>query len=564
MKKKYFSTSLLEGEVGPQVRVGGTVSAFSLSSRRLRHTPHPSMLRIADLPLKGGGALFALTLLLASACSVGPDYKKPAAPTPVAFKEQAGWKASDPQDEIDRGAWWSIYKDPVLDDLEKQIDISNQTLKQSEAAYRQARAVVDQARASFFPTLTGDGSATRSYEGPAARGSGGISAGSGTIVATDSGGRGGTAINQFSSSLSGSWDLDVWGKIRRTVEGDIASAQASAADLASARLSAQATLATDYIQLRYQEELKRLLDTTAADYTRSLTITENQYNSGVAAKADVLSARTQLLNAQASAINAGVLRATLEHAIAVLIGKPPGDFTLAPGPLPAKVPVVPVGVASTLLERRPDVAGAERRMAAANAQIGVAIAAYFPDITLTGSFGSQSTQFAKLFASPTSFWSAGGSIAETLLDFGARSAQVEQARAVYDQNIASYRQTVLAGFQQVEDELSTLHILQDQDKVEIDAVKTAQEAARLTLNQYKAGTVPYSSVITAQAAALQAEQTALNVTENRLTASVTLVESIGGGWDASKLPADDQVEDDTSFLHMIPITTDHPTSSDGK
>jgi NodT family efflux transporter outer membrane factor (OMF) lipoprotein len=492
----------------------------------------------------------AALLLFASACSVGPDYKKPDAPTSVAFKEQAGWKASDPQDEIDRGAWWRVYKDPVLDDLEKQIDISNQTLKRSEAAYRQSRAMIDQARASFFPTLTGDGSAQRSYKGPGARGS--------------SGGHGGTAIDQFSASLGASWSLDVWGKIRRTVEGDVATAQASAADLASARLSAQSTLAIDYIQLRYQEELKRLLDTTSVDFQQSLKIAENQYNAGVAAKADVLSARTQLLNAQASAINTGVLRSTLEHAVAVLIGKPPGDFTLAVGALPAKVPVVPAGLPSALLERRPDIAGAERRMAAANAQIGVAIAAYFPDITLTGSFGSQATQFAKLFASPTSFWSAGGSIAETLLDFGARSAQVEQARAVYDQNIAAYRQTVLTGFQQVEDELSTLRILQDQSKVEIEAVKTAQEAERLTLNQYKAGTVPYSSVITSQTAALSAEQTALNVMQNRLTASVTLVEAIGGGWDAGKLPGTDQVEDDTSFLHVIPVTTDHPTRSDEK
>jgi len=516
-------------------------------------------------------ASLALSLLLTS-CSVGPDYKKPDAPTATQFKEQAGWKAGDPQDEVDRGAWWSIYKDPTLDDLEKQIDISNQTLKQSEAAYRQARAVVDQARASFFPTVTGSGSAQRSYEGPGARSSGTSfstgAAGAGattTVVGTTLDRRGGTAFDSFSSSLGASWDLDVWGKIRRTVESDIATAQASAADLASARLSAQSTLASDYFQLRYQEELKRLLETTASDYTRSLEITQNQYNVGVAAKADVLTAQTQLLNTQASAINAGVLRATLEHAIAVLVGKPPGDFSIAPSKaLTGTVPVVPVGLPSTLLERRPDIAAAERTMAASNAQIGVAIAAYFPDITLTGSYGSSASEFANLFASPTSIWSAGGSVAETLLDFGARSAQVEQARAMFDQNVASYRQTVLTGFQQVEDELATLRILQQQAVVEVDAVKTAQEAERLTLNQYKAGTVPYSSVITAQAAALQAEQTALTVTENQLTASVTLVEAIGGGWDASKLPRSDQVEDDTSFLHMIPITTDHPTSSDGK
>jgi NodT family efflux transporter outer membrane factor (OMF) lipoprotein len=531
------------------------------------------MPRIADLPLKGGGALLGLGLLLTS-CSVGPDYKKPDAPMAAQFKEQAGWKASDPRDEIDRGAWWSVYKDPVLDDLEKQIDISNQTLKQSEAAYRQARAVVDQARASFFPTLTGSGSAQRSFEGPGARSSGTSfstgAVGTGTTTTTSLTGiatdrRGGTAFNSFSSSLGASWDLDVWGKIRRTVESDVASAQASAADLASARLSAQSTLAVDYFELRYQEELKRLLDTAAVDFQRSLEITQNQYNAGVAAKADVLSARTQLLDAQASAINSGVMRATLEHAIAVLVGKPPGDFSIAPSKaLTGTVPVAPVGLPSTLLERRPDIAAAERTMAASNAQIGVAVAAYFPDITLTGSYGSSASDFAKLFASPASTWSVGGSVAETLLDFGSRSAQVEQARAVFDENVASYRQTVLTGFQQVEDELSTLRILQDQTAVEVEAVKTAQEAARLTLNQYKAGTVPYSSVITAQTTALQAEETALGVTENRLTASVTLIQAIGGGWDASKLPGIDQVEDDTSFLHMIPITTDHPTSSDGK
>jgi NodT family efflux transporter outer membrane factor (OMF) lipoprotein len=513
--------------------------------------------------LGGGGTVAAFCLLLLTSCSVGPDYKKPDAPTATQFKELAGWKPATPADAVDRGSWWTIYGDPALNDLEAQIDISNQTLKQSEAAYRQSRAVVDQARASFFPTLSGSGSAQRSYEGPgASRGGLSSSAGGTTFVGRDS--TGGTAINAFSSSLQGSWSLDVWGKIRRTVEGDVATAQASAADLASARLSAQATLATDYIQLRYQEQLRALLETTAVDFHRSLEIAQNQYAAGVAAKADVLSAQTQYLGAQAQAINAGVLRSTLEHAIAVLIGKPAGDFAIGPGSLPDRVPVVPVGVASTLLERRPDIASAERKMAAANAQIGVAIAGYFPDITLTGSFGSQATDAAKLFASPTSVWSVGGSVAETLLDFGSRSAQVEQARAAYDEAVANYRQTVLTGFQQVEDELSTLRILQDQAKVEIEVVKSAQEAARLTLNQYKAGTVPYSSVITAQATALSDEQTALTVLQNRLTASVSLVEAIGGGWDAGKLPATGQVEDDTSFLHLIPITTDHPTSSDGK
>jgi NodT family efflux transporter outer membrane factor (OMF) lipoprotein len=508
-----------------------------------------------------------LTVLLTSAagCSVGPDYEKPTAPTPAKFKEQEGWKPSTPKDEIDRGHWWSVYKDPVLDALEKRVEIDNQNLKASEAAYRQARAAVDAARAGFFPTVSGSQSNQRSYEGPGALRSGSsnsITSIGSTNIGTVPFSTGGFSNNSFSATLSGTWDLDVWGRIRRTVEGDVATAQASAADLASAKLSAQSTLAADYFQLRYQEELKRLLDRTAEDYTRSLQITQNQYNVGVAAKADVLSAETQLLSTQSSAVNAGVLRATLEHAIAVLVGEPAGDFSIAPGPFSSTVPVVPTGVPSTLLERRPDVAGAERRMAAANAQIGVAIAAYFPDITLSGSYGSQTANFAKLLTAPTVVWSLGADVTESLIDFGARSAQVEEARATYDQNVATYRQTVLTGFQQVEDQLATLRILERQAVVEDDVVKNAREAAQLTLNQYKAGTVPYSSVITAQATALQAEQTAINITQNRLVASVDLIQAVGGGWDASKLPRTDQVEDNTSFLHLVPISTEHPTSSD--
>lgn len=505
--------------------------------------------------------LLGLLLATTAACSVGPDYEKPSAPTPAAFKEQAGWKASDPQDEIDRGAWWSVYKDPVLDALEKKVEINNQTLKASEAAYRRARAVVDQARASFFPTINGDFSGTRSHSGGgnSSRG-GGFSAGGGVISL---GGRSSTE-NSFSGSVGSSWDIDVWGRIRRTVEGDVATAQASAADLASARLSAQSMLAIDYFQLRYQEELKRLLDRTAADFTRSLEITQNQYNVGVAAKADVLSARTQLLNAQSSAVNSGVQRATLEHAIAVLVGEAPGDFSIEPTGLPADVPVAPAGLPSTLLERRPDIAAAERHMAAANAQIGVAVAAYFPDLTLSPSYGYSGSHLGHLIGSATNVWSLGASLTQTIFDAGARSAQVEEARATFDQNVAQYRQTVLQGFQQVEDQLAALRILEQQSAIENETVKTAQEAARLTLNQYKAGTVPYSSVITAQATALSTEQTALNVVQNRLTASVTLIEAIGGGWDASKLPRTDQVEDNWSFLKVVPISTDHPTSSDGK
>jgi NodT family efflux transporter outer membrane factor (OMF) lipoprotein len=505
---------------------------------------------------------FPLALLLATtaACSVGPDYVKPSAPTPTTFKEQAGWKPSDPKDEIDRGAWWSIYNDPVLDALEKKIDVSNQNLKAAEAAYRQARAVVDQSRASFFPTISGNASGERTHSG-GGNSSRGSAFSSGSVISL---GGASSTQNSYSLSVGASWDIDIWGSIRRTVESDVATAQASAADLASARLSAQSMLAIDYFQLRYQEELKRLDDRTAEDFTRSLQITQNQYNVGVAAKADVLSARTQLLNAQSQAINSGVQRATLEHAIAVLVGEAPGDFSIASTGLPNDVPVAPTGLPSTLLERRPDIAGAERRMVAANAKIGVAIAAYFPDLTLSPSFGFTGSNLGHLIGQSTNVWSLGGQVAETIFDAGAHSAQVEQARATFQQSIATYRETVLEGFQQVEDQLAALRILEQQSVVETETVKTAQEAERLTLNQYKAGTVPYSSVITAQTTALSTEQTALNVLQNRLTASVTLVESIGGGWDESKLPRTDQVEDNASFLKVVPITTEHPTSSDEK
>jgi NodT family efflux transporter outer membrane factor (OMF) lipoprotein len=505
--------------------------------------------------------LLAVLLATTAACSVGPDYQKPSAPTPVTFKEQAGWKPSEPKDELDRGAWWRVYKDPVLDALEQKVEVNNQNLKASEAAYRQARAAVDQARASFFPSIDGSFSGTRSHSGGGNSSRGNAFSTGGGVISL--GGRSSTQ-NSYNASVGASWDLDIWGKIRRTVEGDVATAQASAADLASARLSAQSMLAIDYFQLRYQEELKRLLDRTAEDYTRSLQITQNQYDVGVAAKADLLSARTQLLNAQSSAVNSGVQRATLEHAIAVLIGEPPSDFSIAPTGLPTDVPVAPVGVPSTLLERRPDIAAAERRMAAANAQIGVAVAAYFPDLTLTPSFGFSGSHLGHLIGSATNVWSLGASVAETIFDAGARSAQVEQARASFDETIAKYRETVLEGFQQVEDQLAALRILEQQSAIETETVQTAREAARLTLNQYKAGTVPYSSVITAQATALSTEQTALNVVQNRLTASVTLIEAIGGGWDAGRLPGVDQVEDNMSFLKVVPIATEHPTSSDGK
>jgi NodT family efflux transporter outer membrane factor (OMF) lipoprotein len=479
---------------------------------------------------------------LLGGCTVGPDYKKPEAPTQVSYKEAGDeWRQAEPQDAADRGAWWSVYDDPVLDGLEKQVDISNQTLRESEAAYRQAVAIVAEADASFFPTIGVAPSVTRSSSGGGSASGGTI--GGGTTGGGGAIGRGRSTITQYSASATASWAPDLWGKIRRTVESDVATAQASAADLAGARLSAQATLASDYFQLRSNDQLKRLLDDTVDAFTRSLKITRDQYAAGTAAKSDVITAQTQLESAQAQEINTGVQRATLEHAIAVLVGKPPSEFSIAPAPLTDNVPVSPTGVASRLLERRPDIAGAERRVDAANAQIGVAISAFYPDLTLSGSYGFSGTQLGLLFTAANNVWSVGGSLSETVFDGGERSAAVDAARAGYDQTVATYRQTVLAGFQQVEDELATLRVLEKQAAVESETVKSAKLAVSLVLNEYKAGTVAYTSVVTAQATALNEEESLLTITQNRLVASVTLIQAIGGGWTQDQLPAPDKLDE---------------------
>ena len=469
-----------------------------------------------------------LALLICSAlgCAVGPNYQRPPAANPQRFKEAGGWKPAEPREAASGTDWWSIYGDTTLDGLEKQIDISNQTLKASEAAWRQATALVSQARAGLFPTIGVTASATRAG-GPGGR--------------ANAANTGGTVqplkhpVNEFELLGTASWDLDIWGKIRRTIESDVASAQASEADLAAARLSAQASLASDYIQLRVADEQQELLEKTVAGYQRALEITQNQYHVGVVAKADVITAETQLGGAQSQLIAIGVTRATLEHAIAVLIGKAPADFSLARASLGTTVPVIPTGVPSSLLERRPDVAAAERRMAAANAQIGVAIAAYFPDLTLSGQYGFASEVASGLVHATNNFWSLGGALNETVLDFGARPAQVRQARAAYDQTVANYRDTVLSAFQQVEDELATLRILEQQVEVQEQTVKSADLAVQLTLNQYRAGTVAYTSVVTAQAVALGDAQTLLTIRQNRLVASVVLIQALGGGWNAGSL-----------------------------
>jgi NodT family efflux transporter outer membrane factor (OMF) lipoprotein len=459
-----------------------------------------------------GWSSLALLAALASACAVGPDYHRPKVDTAADFKEAGDWKPSEPNDTLNRGPWWEVFNDDTLNQLEVKIDISNENVKAAAAAYDEARALVSEARAGFWPTVS-------------------VSAGKqrGAIGASPT-------LTTDSAGLTAAWNLDIWGQIRRSTESSRASAQASAAALAAARLSAQSALATDYFDLRAQDQLQKLLDDTVVAEQLSLQITESRYRFGVAARADVVSAQAQLLSSQAQQVNAGIQRAILEHAIAVLIGEQPASFSLAPSAMRNDVPTVPAGIPSTLLERRPDVAQAERLVASANAQIGVAKAAYFPSLTLSGSDQYKATSWSNLFNLPNRIWSLGPELAETLIDGGFRRAQVAQARAAYDVSVDNYRQIVLAGFEQVEDEVVTLRILEKQAVIEDATVAAAREAEKLTLNQYKAGTVPYSSVITAQTSRLTAEQTALAVLSSRLQASVALIEAVGGGWDASQLP----------------------------
>jgi NodT family efflux transporter outer membrane factor (OMF) lipoprotein len=476
------------------------------------------------------GVTTAFGACLACACAVGPNYRRPDANVPMAYKEPApaGWKQGQPQDLDSRGAWWSIYDDPALDGLERQVDISNQTLKASEAAFRQSVAVLQEARASFFPTLTLDAAASR------ARTSTTTIAGAGSTRNANQ--------NSFSIGPSISWVPDVWGRVRRLVESDTASAQASAADLASARLSIQAQLAQDYFELRIADELQRLLEATVTAYQRTLDITSNRYAVGVAAKSDVVTAQTQLENTRAEAIAVESQRAQLEHAIAALIGKTPSEFSVAPAPLSGTVPPVPVGVPSTLLERRPDIAAAERQVGAANASIGVAIAAYFPTLTLSASAGYSSSALSSLVKAPSRAWSVGSDLSETLFDGGARSAQVAQARAAYDATAANYRQAVIVGIQQVEDQLSTLRVLEHQAEVQNRAVDLARQAEQLTVNSYKAGVVDYTTVVQSQATSLSSQQSALTIRQSRLTASVSLIEALGGGWTTAQLPGKKQLD----------------------
>jgi len=494
--------------------------------RNAKYFPNAFLPRVA--------AVAALSALL-GACAVGPDYQRPTLDVGAAYKEGQGevegWKPARPRDEADRGEWWRVYDDATLDGLVARLNASNQTIAQAEANYRQALGLVRGSRAGFFPTVGAGAGMTRA-------GTGGGQSGS-------SGGSGSNVSNQYSLTGNVSWEADLWGRVRRNVESSEASAAASLADLGATRLSAQAALVQSYLQLRVLDEQKRLLDATVAAYEKSLQLTQNRYAVGVAGQADVAVARTQVESTRAQSIDLDWQRGQLEHAIAVLMGQAPSQFSLPPEAFALRLPQIPVGLPSELLERRPDVAAAERRAAAANAQIGVAQAAWFPTLTLSADGGFRNGQFAELLTAPARFWSLGPALALTIFDGGAREAQVEQARASYDSQAAAYRQAALTGLREVEDYLIQLRVMENEQTVQRRALEAARESLRLIQNQYKAGLVDYLSVAVVDATALNSERNALSLLGSRLTASVNLIVALGGGWDGlppagAQARADDQ------------------------
>ncbi|MFJ3483341.1 efflux transporter outer membrane subunit [Pseudomonas sp. NPDC090202] len=461
----------------------------------------------------------ALCALLLNACAVGPDYKKPEMPTPAQFKQAEGWTQANPSDAIARGAWWEIYGDAQLNALVEKLNTSNFTIAQSEAQYRQAEALVKSARGAFFPTLDLSASKNRSSQGTGSSSS--------SLSSSSSGIR-----NTYSTQLGVSWEADVWGKLRRGLEADKASAQASLADLASIRLSQQSLLVQNYLQLRVIDEQKRLLQATVETYERSLKLTQNQYRAGISGRDAVAQAQTQLKSTQADLIDLAWQRAQYESAIAVAMGQAPADFSLATSTSVPSLPQIPAQLPSQLLERRPDIAAAERSVMAANANIGVAKAAYYPDLTLSMNGGYSSSTISNWISLPNRFWSVGPQLAMTLFDGGQRSAEVERTEAVYDQTVAQYRQTVLDGFKEVEDYMAQLRVYEQEAAVRNEALDAARESLRLTSNQYKAGLIGYLDVVNVQTTALSNERSVLTLLQSRLVASVQLIAALGGGWNA--------------------------------
>jgi NodT family efflux transporter outer membrane factor (OMF) lipoprotein len=467
--------------------------------------------------------LVSLLCIGLAACSTTPPEPPVKLNVPAAFTEDQGWIPVSPQDAAAHGAWWLVYNDPVLDGLEQQIAQANQSLQAALAAYDQAMALTAVSRAQFYPIVGVNAAASRSK--------------SGTINASGQTSSQSVPINIYSAGLTASWVPDLWGQVRQQVAASEASAQASAATLQSTQLSLQATLAQTYLQLRVTDAQIRLAGETVSAYQKALQLTENRYRAGVVSAADVALARTQLLGAQVTYTDLGVTRAQQQHAIAVLIGVPPSQFNLVAVVTSPAVPEIPAGVPAQLLQRRPDLAAAERKVAQANAQIGVAQTAWFPSLTLSAQTGSRVSRLADLFSAPSLFWSLGPTLAATIFDGGARSAQITSAEAGYRQTVATYRQSVLTAFQQAEDNLAAQRILTDEAGLQRQNVQAAQTSLRFAENQYKAGMVPYLNVITAQATASNAQNAELALLGRRLTASVLLIQALGGGWGERTIPA---------------------------
>jgi NodT family efflux transporter outer membrane factor (OMF) lipoprotein len=461
----------------------------------------------------------AAALVLITGCAVGPNHQRPTTVDVSSYKEAEGWVPAAPADALERGPWWLLFNDPLLDQLQSRVEVSNQNVAIAVAAYAQARALVREQRAALFPVVSLDGGASRSGSG------------SNSTTSTSSGRVG----NNYQLSIGGSWEPDVWGRLGRVVDGASAGAQASAADLASATLSARGELAVNYFSLRQTDAQKALLETTIAGYQRTLEITQNRYTAGIAAKTDVLQAQTQLASAKAEDAGLVRTRAQLEHAIAVLVGEAPGNFSIARQAYTAWNPVVPempVGVPSTLLQRRPDIAAAERRVASANEQIGIAKSAYYPSLSLSASYGFGASTVANLFKASSSAWSLGLSAAQALFNAGATGARVEGAQAAHEETVARYRQTVLAAFADVEDQLAATRVLQTQQELRREASLAADQVEQQVLNRYRSGQVNFTEVITAQATALTARRALVQAAADRQTTAVALIQSLGGGWQA--------------------------------
>jgi NodT family efflux transporter outer membrane factor (OMF) lipoprotein len=470
-------------------------------------------------------------LLLLAGCTVGPNYHRPAAGTAPAWKENAipppnphngTWKSAAPSDGVLRGKWWEMYEDSQLNALEEKVAVSNQTLKAAMEQYFEARAQVRVARSQYYPTLAAGPSAGRSRESYNQ---------SNTVRGVSN-----YQYNTFSIAGQAQWEPDLWGQVRRTVEQARANAQASAALLANVELSLRAELASDYFEMRGLDSQKQLLDNTVTDYESYLHLTQVRFKGGVATESDVALAQTQLDSTRAEDIDVGVARAQYEHAIATLTGVPASTFTLAAMPLGVQIPPVPVGVPSELLERRPDIAAAERQVDSANAQIGIAVAAYYPNVSLTGTGGFLSGNPGTLIQGPSEMWSLGASAVELLFDAGRRHAITEQARDAYEQQVANYRQTVLAAFQDVEDNLAALRILNQEAVANQEAVTAAEHSLAISTNRYKGGVTTYLEVLTAQTAQLTNERTQEDIATRQFVASVQLIRALGGGWDTSQLP----------------------------